>query len=190
MRSLHVGTLCLLVLVTAMPAAAAAPAGWLLAGSDPSSYQIERDAGVAHGGKASGRLASTAASAGFGTMMQSFDAGEYRGKRLRLSTWVKSRDVKRWAGVWMRVDGANHQTLAFDNMQDRAIKATKDWTRCDIVLDVADAATGIFFGILLDGEGTVWLNDVQFQVVDHSVPTTSSIPATQPKQPTNLDFGS
>ena len=188
MRTLILNALLALVLPPAL-AAAAIPTGWFLAGSDPANYRIERDANVMRDGKASGMLASTGPSKGFGTMMQSFVPAEYLGKRLKLSAWVKAKDVQRWAGVWMRVDGKDKTSIAFDNMQNRPIKGTKDWTRYDIVLDVADSASSISFGILMDGEGTVWLNDLQFQVVDASVPTTSAYPSQQNKKPTNLDFG-
>ena len=119
--------------------------------------------------------------------MQSFDPGEHRGKRLRLSAFVKTQDIKDWAGVWMRVDGPEQgRSLAFDNMQDRPIKGTADWTRHEIVLDVPDKATNISFGILLHGEGKLWLDDVQFQVVDTSVPTTGAMRSNP--TPKNLDF--
>ena len=129
-----------------------------------------------------------ARSSGFGTMMQAIDASEYRGKRLRLSSYVKSKGVENWAGVWMRVDGPEQsRSLAFDNMNDRPIKGTKDWTRCDIVLDVANEATGIAFGILVNGPGTVWLDDVKFEVVTTAVPTTGTRQGVA-KKPANLNF--
>jgi hypothetical protein len=185
MRTLLVKLLLPVILLPSL-AAAAKPAGWFLAGSDPSAYEIERDAGALRDGKSSGRLASIRESKGFGTMMQSFDSADYKGKRLRLSAWVKAKDVKRWAGVWMRVDGESGGSLAFDNMQSRPIVGTKDWTRYEVVLDVAPNSKAIAFGILLDGEGSVWLNDVQFEVVDASVPVTGN-PA-QGRKPANLNF--
>ena len=177
--------------ISPLLATAASPQGWFLAGSEPGSYSMDRDSVVTHGTSRSGRLASIQPSKGFGTMMQSIDAVDYAGKRMRLSAWVKSSDVKRWAGVWMRVDGASTQrgSLAFDNMQDRPIKGTQDWTRCDIVLDVAKGAKGIYYGILLDGEGTVWMSDIQFEAVPTTVPTTDKIGAPMKRKPANLDFG-
>lgn len=170
-------------------ASAAPPEGWFQAGSEPGSYRIERDAAVRHGGSASALLASTETSPGFGTMMQMFKAADYTGQRMRLSGWVKSKSVTRWAGLWMRVDGSGSRgkTLAFDNMQSRPIKGTTDWTKYEVVLDVADDADAIAFGILLDGEGSVWLSDVRFEPVPLSVPTTGSS-NTSKRGPENLDF--
>jgi hypothetical protein len=91
----------------------------------------------------------------------------------------------------MRVD-KEQQMLAFDNMQSRPIKGTTDWKRYDVVLDVPQAATGIFLGILLDGQGTVWLSDVKFEVVGVEVPATGSaftaFTALTADHPTNLNF--
>ena len=169
-------------------ASADAPAGWFLAGSDPTAYKVSRDAPVTHDGKKSASLTSIGAPKGFGTLMQTFVPRDYRGKRLRLSAWVKASDVKDWAGIWMRVDGADKKVLSFDNMQNRAIKGTKDWTRYDVVLDVGDGAASVAFGVLLSGEGTLWISGVSMQPVDPTVPTTSPPLESVNQEPTNLDF--
>jgi len=41
-----------------------------------------------------------------------------RGQRVRLSAMVKTREA-RHAALWMRVDGPNEESLAFDNMSGR-----------------------------------------------------------------------
>jgi len=117
--------------------------------------------------------------------MQTFDATEYRGKRLRLSAYVKSESVENWAGVWMRIDRAK-ESVAFDNMQNRPITGTQGWTQHSIVLDVDPNATGVAFGILLSGKGAVWIDDLAFEVVGEDVPVTDMrVPS---KSPRNLDF--
>ena len=73
-------------------------------------------------------------------------------------------------------------------MQSRPIKGTTNWQKYDLVLDVPDDATGIFFGILLSGSGKVWLNDAKFEIVDITVPTTDAGMVQGPDEPTNLDF--
>ena len=168
-----------------LPAVATAvkPEGWRLAGNDPSSYMMDRDSLVTCAGKPSGRLMSVCESAGpdstmgckgFGTMMQSIDAGAYARKRVRFSGYVKAREVREWAGLWMRVDGEGDppQLLGFDNMRGRPIQGTREWTRYEIVLDVRRDATHIFFGILLHGQGTVWLSAASLEAVSTTVPTT------------------
>jgi len=77
-----------------------APAGWLLAGSKPANYDTGVDRAAMNNGQPSAFLRSTVANGGgFGTLMQSINAGDYVGKRVRLRAWVKSQDVVEWAGV-------------------------------------------------------------------------------------------
>jgi len=152
-------------------------AGWFLAGNKPQDYRIGSDATAPHGGTASGYLQATSDPlGGFGTLMQTAKADPYRGTRVRMSGWAKADGVADWAGLWMRVDGPDtgktQRSLSFDNMQNRPIKGTSDWTRYEIVLDVPPASIEIAFGILLQGVGEVWLDDVQFATVGSDVPTT------------------
>lgn len=85
----------------------------------------------------------------------------------------------------MRVDGPNGRMGGFDNMHERPIKGTNDWTHYEIVLDVMPDAVAIAFGILLEGDGRVWIDDLAFDVVSAKVPVTGA-----PKMgvPTNLNF--
>ena len=92
----------------------------------------------------------------------------------------------------MRVDGAKKdETLAFDNMQDRAIKGTTDWKKYEIVLDVPENSEMVAFGLLLSGKGQVWMDDLQFEVVGKDVPTTgraTGAASQAAKAPLNLNF--
>jgi hypothetical protein len=165
------------------------PAGWVRAGSQPNDYEMALDTITRHAGTASAFIkAKTATPGGFGTLMQTFSADQYRGKRLRLAGYVKAAGIARWAGLWMRVDGPNPQRfLSFDNMQNRPIKGTLDWKRYEIVLDVPQESTNIAFGILLEGPGQAWIDDLGFDVVGISVPVTSNVQAP-PSKPANLSF--
>jgi hypothetical protein len=169
--------------VAAAPAAldVALPDGWIRAGSAPTAYSMGIDRVNLHADSAPMALASkpnaTFREEDFGTVMTKTDAAPYHGKRVRLTGFVRAAEVTGWAGLWMRVDGEGKQILAFDNMQARPICATSDWTRYDVVLDVADSATKIAFGALLTGRGSIWFDVSNLEIVDASVATTGS-PAT------------
>jgi hypothetical protein len=91
------------------------------------------DPGQAYQGHRSAYLKSKQRSVdGFGTLMQQFTAEQYLGKRVRLRGVVKSQEVADWAGLWLRVDQGK-KMVAFDNMQDQAIKGTTDWRRYEVV---------------------------------------------------------
>lgn len=180
--------LCAIAAITAI--AAETPKGWFAAGSHPKDYEMSVDRTVKHGAKASAFLKSVVpVTSGFGTLMQSFKADEFRGKRVRMSGYVRANDVGDWAGLWMRVDGLKSELLALDNMQQRAIKGTSDWQKYDIVLDVADEAQSIAFGLLLTGKGQVWMDDLRFEAVGKDIPTTGAgLGQGAPASPANLNF--
>lgn len=165
--------------------------GWFLSGSHPYNYEIGIDQNNVHQGKASGYLKSKTVQEKdeFATMMQQFKANAFIGKRIQLSGFVKTKNVKQFSGLWMRVDSASEDILQFDNMHDRPIIGTNNWNRFSIVLDVPENSAIISFGILLTGEGEVWVDGLSFNVVDHNTPTTNiSFDHQLLEEPTNLSF--
>lgn len=121
-------------------------------------------------------------------MMQMFRADKYKGKRLRLSGFVKTESTA-YAGLWMRIDGKFDDILAFDNMSNRPIKGTTNWNQYSVVLDVSQDSVAIAFGFLLSGTGTMWVDSLRFDVVDEKVPTTNIEDVDQmPDEPINLNF--
>ena len=166
------------------------PKGWFVAGSHPREYVASVDREMFRSGSGSAHFESAVLkTGGFGTLMQVFQAGDFRGKRVRMSGYVRSREVQDWAALWMRVDGPKGKSLAFDNMQDRPIKATTDWTKYEIVLDVPTEAEQIVYGVLLSGRGDVWMDDIKFDIVAKDVSATKEkVPNQIPDAPVNLDF--
>ena len=165
-----------------------APLGWYLAGSKPAEYESGVDKQVQYNAHPSAYLRSKAAvSEGFGTLMQDFRAEQYAGKRVRLTAFVRSEGVQKWAGLWMRVD-KGRDSVAFDNMQNRPITGRNEWREYSVVLDVPQNATGIFFGVLLSGSGEVWVNSVKLEAVGPEVPITDLRTTQRLDHPVNLDF--
>jgi erythromycin esterase len=106
----------------------------------------------------------------FGVATNQFPVDAARGQRLRLSGFLRTKDITTgWAGLWMRVDGSDG-VLAFDNMQQRGITGTTGWTRYEVVLDVPDDATNINFGALLTGNGTAWVDSLAFEFAEPEAP--------------------
>jgi hypothetical protein len=102
---------------------------------------------------------------------------------------MRTREVTDWAGLWLRVDDPNG-TLVLDNMQDRALRGTTDWTEAAIVLDVAEQARRLLFGALLSGAGAVDLARLRFEEAGEDTPVTTIVTiAPLPDEPQSLDFG-
>ncbi len=161
-------------------------------------FESGLDTKVKHGGNASAYIkATTDRPRGGTTLVQAFAADSYRGKRVRMSAYVRTRDVGS-IGLWMRVDTDESGNVAFDNMGTRPIKGTNDWTKHEIVLDVPADAVDVTFGVIASGGGQAWFDDFQFEAVGNEVATTamrapimkrkSKMGSNLAKGPMNLDF--
>lgn len=156
--------------------------GWFLAGSEPSSYEI----GITHDEQRNGKVAYLKSikpdiDNKFGTIMQSFSAEKYLDTKLKLTGYIKTKDVKGWVGMWMRVDGKKKHSLSFDNMGNRKIKKTTEWTKYEIILYVPKDSKSINYGVLLSEEGTAWIDDLSFEVVSKSLKSTGKTLNSEPE---------
>ncbi|MFP5391526.1 MAG: transcriptional regulator [Gammaproteobacteria bacterium] len=145
------------------------PSPWTLAGESPGQYVAGIDR-AASSSKAGAKYIAGADEAGksWATLMRMAPADDYRGRRVQFQARVKTRDVN-WAGLWLRVDGGGRM-LAFYNSQDRPIKGTTDWQLRNVTLDVPSNADTLAFGVINDGGGEVWIDEVKLATVDPNVP--------------------
>ncbi|MEF3327398.1 MULTISPECIES: hypothetical protein [Oceanobacillus] len=165
--------------------------GWFLTGLDPLSYEMGIDYEIVLEGKASGYLKSKTEvdSTSFATMMQMFKANRYKGKRVRLSSYICTKGVKNSAGMWMGVKDTMEELVQLDNMSNRPVKGSTDWKLYSIVLDVPNNSTTILFGIILSGKGTVWANQFFLEEVNENIPTTNMQQQDEMlNSPVNLSF--
>lgn len=126
-------------------------------------------------------------------MRQTIDADNYKGKRVRLTGYLKTRNVDNWSGLYLRINGPKQKLpdgkekytlIARDNMYNRSLKGTNDFTRCELVLDVPDSADNIVYGAILTGPGQIWFDRMKLDVVDKNVPVTEG----KLTKPTNMNF--
>lgn len=177
-RSIGILTALIAALVPAALAQTAdsLPPGWRRTGSSgPHSYTLRIDREMRLSGRSSLRLQSaTATPDGFVAVVQSFRADSYLGRRVRFTGSAKTGDVSGSAGLWMRIDGDPGGT-PFDNMGNEPLIGSFDWGAHNLVLDVPAGATRILIGALLVGSGTLWIDDLSFEIVDMSVSTTGTV---------------
>jgi hypothetical protein len=165
--------------------------GWTTFGAQTDKFKtgvdetVMLDGKVVAGVRSADETVSTADWAAWSTRMPMGSASKFHGKRVRMTAKVKTENVEDFAGLWMRIDGAETdpstgypKTLGFDNMSNRPIIGTTDWTEYAIVLDVADQISGIYFGLLVSSKGSAWVGPITFEVVDDSVPVTNMWPST------------
>ena len=154
---------------------------WMRAGSDTTNYTMGIDPNTSHQGSQTMSIKSREVitdEASFATLMNKKPAKEYSGKRIRLSGYLKTKNVDGWVGFFMRVDGDGKKVLAFDNMQDRPVKGSSAWKKYEIVLNVPQNASNIAYGTILSQNGEVWFDHITIEVVDTNIPVTKENPYT------------
>ncbi|MRH92640.1 hypothetical protein GFY24_35355 [Nocardia sp. SYP-A9097] len=166
--------------------------GWVLSESDPGKYEIGIDRTVRGRHSPAGYVRSRPNASGFGTLMQMVKAESYRGKRVRLSAYVKTTGPDASSiGLWIRVNGHKGEVLLFDNMENRRIRGTTRWTQHHVVSDVPEQARYIAFGLLLEGSGEARISDMDLEVVGADIAATAAELLDDgefPDSPVNLDF--
>jgi hypothetical protein len=167
------------------------PKGWFITGDAPEHadhYEIGVDPTVTYENRPCVTIKAGPDPIEFAGLAQEIKAEAYQGKRLRFSAALRSVDLANRAALFMRVRDPNGKLLAFDNMRERFVSGTTDWSHHAIVLDVGEEAEDILFGFFSSAAGQTWMADVKLDVVDQSVPTTDLLAEIAPYFPTNLDF--
>ncbi len=100
----------------------------------------------------------------FGVSTGVFPVELARGKRLRFSGDIKTELAQGFAGLWCRVDGPDRTMLAFDNMEDRGPRGTRDWERYALEVFVPEEAVGIYFGMIMPGRGLAWFDTLAVEL--------------------------
>jgi hypothetical protein len=103
---------------------------------------------------------------GFGYLMQTFSAAQYRGKTVRLRAWMKIEAGNSYdhAQMSLSIDRDQGRLGFYDDLNDRPVQST-EWTMREITTRVFDDATFITVGAISKGRGRVWLDDASFEIV-------------------------
>lgn len=133
-------------------------AGWVKYGNGDHIMVV--DSSIVYEGKYSVSIQYTGGVSNFRAWALNIPA-IYEGKKIKLSGCIRTENVHEgYAGLWMRVD----PSIAFDNMNDRGIRGTTDWTHYEIELDLKPSADNIVVGGILVGKGTMWLDKLELSI--------------------------
>ncbi|HEX2968323.1 MAG TPA: hypothetical protein VHO46_04395 [Bacteroidales bacterium] len=107
------------------------------------------------------------------SLSQRMSVKDYNGKRIRMTGYIRSEGRNDTAKMWVRVDDiGTGKTTDFDDMQNRPVTGNFDWIKCEIVFD-AGSHSIIFFGFLVKGNGKIWVDNINFEIVDKTIPKTA-----------------
>lgn len=136
-----------------------APGGWW---GGPAGTLFAEES-VVHGGRRALRIERGAASASTFSAVTLAIPMDFAGREIEMRGFLRTEAVAGFAGLWMREDGAT-PALAFENMHERHVSGTTEWTEYSIRLPVHPDATDLYFGVLLQGTGKAWADDLQLLV--------------------------
>lgn len=152
------------------------PPGWLTAGPGSKGYEMGLAPGAGRNGSTAFRVRSIDRQNrnAFLGVMQQIDGGPWAGQRVRLSAWLRTRDVRGRVGLFLRAYDGDRRMVAFDNMDSRPVRGTAGWRRYEVVVDVPEDAGEVAFGVFLGfGSGEVWVDDFHLDRVGPAVGTTA-----------------
>jgi hypothetical protein len=138
------------------------PRGWDLTFGGQNHYEVKVDSIVKKQGKYSVSLTRGNGKGSYGAINFPIKT-RLHGKTLMLVGTIKTENITDgWAGLWLRVDGEDQHILSFENMEKTGIKGTNPWKEYMIQVPYDEGeATTINAGVLLAGNGKVWLDSVR-----------------------------
>lgn len=181
----YVAILVAMSFTSEQPKTLSLPSNWIIAGSKPSCYLMGIDSTVKSVDSSfPATIKCIKKTKGFGTLMQQCLPDKFKGKILKVSGWLKLKDVEDYTGIWMRTDNNYpYVVLSFNNMYDQQIKGTRDWKEYSFEIKVPHHAELVSYGVLLSGKGQVWFDNIKISII-------GDIPNTTPNlsEPVNLDL--
>jgi hypothetical protein len=171
-----------------------APKGWKISGNASDKYDIGLWKVGGQESPMCGMIRSTKKdyfNDEYGSLIQVLSSQKFLGKRVRLTASMKTRAVTAWAGFFLRADNEDaDKPLTFDNMHDRPIKGTTDWTPYQIELDIPLNSSKIAFGAILHGTGQIWFDNFNIEEIGESTMSATYVKCdtSLKRMPENLDF--
>lgn len=129
---------------------------------------------------------------------RSFRPGEYAGKRVRATAYLKAQGVPQPIfRMGLTVPSPLPPDIAPDQFINYAASSeampivdTQDWTSHSLVMDIPQATHHIAFSLSQRGQGNgvIWLSHIEIDTVDDTVAVTDTSIASRLLHPFNLDF--
>ena len=142
------------------------PEGWFtFQHAGDKSYTFALDSADPHGGARSLRIDYIGPEP-YGAVAQPFEVGAHAGKLARYTAWMRTRDVG-GPGAGLTLLLLSKGAVVSQNfMDDKLVTGTTGWTRYTLTLPIPQGAGRIEVGAMLQGKGSLWLDDAVLEIVD------------------------
>jgi len=137
------------------------PEGWFtFEHAIEPSYKFVIDTANPHTGSRSLRIDNYGPDV-YGAVAQSLDAFGYAGKTARFSGWLRTRETSEGGAVLTLTALMSGATIAHNFMEQTPVKGTTPWQRYTIMLKIPAGTDRVEVGAMLQGKGSLWLDDVE-----------------------------
>lgn len=130
-----------------------------------TGYSLKVDTAIKHSGKNSVLIqpAGERQPNTFGCIAYSIPA-QYEGREIEVKAYMKLLNVTEGPiGLMLRIDGSTG-SLQFDNMQQKRIMGSSDWTQYSVKRPYPEGAKTIYIGAILSGKGQLWVDDFELLI--------------------------
>jgi len=132
----------------------------------PGHYTFEADPKGAKSAPASARI-QRVKTEDYGSMVQGVAVEPcWKGKTARLTGFLRTQEANGvGAALTLQVRLADGGIGLWDHMNDRRVRGTQGWNSYSVEVKIGDNAYSLLYGILLEGEGTLWADDLQLEIL-------------------------
>lgn len=163
------------------------PVGWDLTYNGKNKFEIKLDSAVKKQGKYAISISSVP---GFPSGAIQFPINQsFQGGSLMLIGNIKTENVTDgFAGVWLRVEDANGNDLAFETMENQKLTGSTDWKEYMVSVKYnSDEAVKITAGAMLLGKGKIWVDSLRLyvdetQIEQATIKSAPNYPALKDKE--------
>ena len=142
--------------------------GWVpLEHVHPGMYEFVSDTTDPHSAPSSARIRQIQPEM-FGMLRQVFRVEDcWLGKTVRLSGFLRSENVsENGGGLIIQATQETSSVVVYDHMTDRLVKGTQAWAPYSVQIKVPDNAYYLRIGIMLQGAGTLWGDDLKLELLN------------------------
>ena len=161
-----------MLLLKANASAQILPKAWTKSGTWAGSYTMEIKANEGINESKAIVLESVGKDIyGSGAVIQTINARNYLGKRVKLSAFIRTENVKDFACLILspqnKID--DFWNNSFNNSEDKKtfLQGSHAFKKIESYLNVSDNAGNLVIGAMIKGEGKIWIDNINLEIIEN-----------------------
>jgi hypothetical protein len=161
-----------MLLLKANVSAQILPKAWTKSGTWAGSYTMEIKANEGLNESKAIVLESVGKDIyGSGAVIQTINARNYLGKRVKLSAFIRTENVKDFACLILSPQNKmdDFWNNSFNNSEDKKtfLQGNHAFKKIESYLNVSDNAGNLVIGAMIKGEGKIWIDNINLEIIEN-----------------------